>query len=87
MQQDKAGRQMHFRGITVCFCQASNAHFAWHGQALILYSAVTCASTPVALRYMYTQQHPPASSVLAAAQTCLAAVILCLVSGMVDRPF
>ncbi|CAL8463602.1 g3136 [Coccomyxa elongata] len=51
------------------------------GQVLILYSALTCASTPVALRYLYLQPHPPASPVLAAVQTGFAAVIMCVISG------
>ena len=50
-------------------------------QGLILYSALTCASTPVALRYLYLQDKPPASPVLAAVQTSFAAIILVLISG------
>ena len=50
-------------------------------QGLILYSALTCASTPVALRYLYLQDKPPASPVLAAVQTSFAAVILVIISG------
>ena len=50
-------------------------------QSLILYSALTCASTPVALRYLYLQDKPPASPVLAAVQTSFAAVILVIISG------
>lgn len=50
-------------------------------QGLILYSALTCASTPVALRYLYLQDQPPAAPVLAALQTSFAAVILVLISG------
>ena len=52
-------------------------------QGLILYSALTCASTPVALRYLYLQDQPPAAPVLAAVQTSFAAVILVLISGQV----
>ena len=52
-------------------------------QGLILYSALTCASTPVALRYLYLQDQPPAAPVLAAVQTTFAAVILVLISGPV----
>ncbi|EIE27659.1 hypothetical protein COCSUDRAFT_39263 [Coccomyxa subellipsoidea C-169] len=55
------------------------------GQVLILYSALTCASTPVALRYLYLQPHPPASPVLAAAQTGFAAVIMRGVGAGVRR--
>ena len=51
-------------------------------QGLILYSALTCASTPVALRYLYLQDQPPAAPVLAAVQTGFAAVILVLISGI-----
>lgn len=51
-------------------------------QGLILYSALTCASTPVALRYLYLQDQPPAAPVLAAVQTSFAAVILVLISGL-----
>lgn len=66
--------EQHGRHVKIkCICAI--------GQVLILYSALTCASTPVALRYLYLQPNPPASPVLAAVQTGFAAVIMCVISG------
>ena len=51
------------------------------GQALMLYTALVSASTPVALRYLYLTPHPPASAVLASIQLAFAAAILGIITG------
>ncbi|KAK9917361.1 hypothetical protein WJX75_003531 [Coccomyxa subellipsoidea] len=73
--------QLHVSAESGSSKMAPDHNAAITGQVLILYSALTCASTPVALRYLYLQPHPPASPVLAAVQTGFAAVIMCVISG------